>query len=131
MFDASDDQKCNRDPDIDLEIQPGEMVGIVGRSGSGKTTLVNIICRFYDVDEGRALIDGGDIRSIAKDELRSQIGVVLQEPFVPRQHLGERHLRPPERHAGGGHPGRASRRCDGGEGPIRDGGSAGPRSPSH
>jgi len=75
--------------DIDLEIQPGEMVGFVGRSGTGKTTIVNLICRFYDVDEGRAMIDGVDIRDIAKDELRSQIGVVLQEPFLFRGSIWE------------------------------------------
>jgi ATP-binding cassette, subfamily B, bacterial len=75
--------------DIDLEIQPGEMVGIVGRSGSGKTTIINLICRFYDVDEGLAKIDGVEIREIAKEELRSQIGVVLQEPFLFRGSIWE------------------------------------------
>jgi ATP-binding cassette subfamily B protein len=75
--------------DIDLEIAPGEMVGFVGRSGSGKTTIVNVICRFYDVDEGHAMIDEVDIRDIAKDELRSQIGVVLQEPFLFRGSIWE------------------------------------------
>ena len=70
--------------DIDLQIKPGEMVGVVGRSGSGKTTLVNLICRFYDVNEGRVLMDGMDIREFAKDNLRGQIGVVLQEPFLFR-----------------------------------------------
>ncbi len=70
--------------DLDLQIEPGEMVGVVGRSGSGKTTLVNLICRFYDVNEGRVLIDGVDVRELAKDELRGQVGVVLQEPFLFR-----------------------------------------------
>jgi len=70
--------------DIDLQITPGEMVGIVGRSGSGKTTIVNLICRFYDTDEGVVRIDGVNIRDIHKDELRSQIGVVLQDPFLFR-----------------------------------------------
>jgi ATP-binding cassette subfamily B protein len=70
--------------DFQLEIRPGELVGVVGRSGSGKTTLVNLICRFYDVDAGRVTIDGVDVRRIARQDLRSQIGVVLQEPFLFR-----------------------------------------------
>lgn len=70
--------------DVDFEIKPGETVGIVGRSGSGKTTLVNLLCRFYDVGEGRVLIDGVDIRQLATHQLRRQIGVVLQEPFLFR-----------------------------------------------
>lgn len=70
--------------DIDLEIRPGEMIGVVGRSGSGKSTLVNLICRFYDANEGRVLIDGVDVRDYSKDNLRRQIGVVLQEPFLFR-----------------------------------------------
>ena len=70
--------------DIDLQIAPGEMIGVVGRSGSGKSTLVNMICRFYDVNEGRVLIDGTDVRDYSKENMRSQIGVVLQEPFLFR-----------------------------------------------
>ena len=67
---------------INLDIQPGEMIGLVGHSGSGKSTLVNLICRFYDVSEGTVKIDGIDVRSIAIDELRKQFGMVLQEPFL-------------------------------------------------
>ena len=67
---------------INLDIQPGEMIGLVGHSGSGKSTLVNLICRFYDVSEGTIKIDGIDVRSIAIDELRKQFGMVLQEPFL-------------------------------------------------
>lgn len=70
--------------DVSVEIAPGEMIGVVGRSGSGKSTLVNMICRFYDVNEGRVLIDGCDVRDYCKENLRSQIGVVLQEPFLFR-----------------------------------------------
>ncbi|HXE52392.1 MAG TPA: DUF1854 domain-containing protein [Tepidisphaeraceae bacterium] len=70
--------------DIDLDIKPGEMIGVVGRSGSGKSTIVNLICRFYDVNEGGVLIDGIDVRDYSKENLRSQIGVVLQEPFLFR-----------------------------------------------
>jgi ATP-binding cassette subfamily B protein len=58
------------------------MVGLVGHSGSGKSTLVNLICRFYDVSEGSIRLDGTDIRSIAVSEYRSNIGLVLQEPFL-------------------------------------------------
>ncbi len=75
--------------DLDLEIAPGEVVGVVGRSGSGKTTLVNLICRFYDPQEGRVLIDGTDVRRIATQDLRGQVGVVLQDPFLFRATIWE------------------------------------------
>ena len=68
--------------DVNLTIQAGEMIGLVGPSGSGKSTLVNLVCRFYDVSEGSILVDGTDIRSFAIDEYRQHIGVVLQEPFL-------------------------------------------------
>lgn len=67
---------------INLNITPGEMIGLVGHSGSGKSTLVNLICRFYDVSEGAILVDGVDIRSIAIPEFRKYFGLVLQEPFL-------------------------------------------------
>ena len=67
---------------INLNIAPGEMIGLVGHSGSGKSTLVNLICRFYDVSEGAILVDGVDIRSIAIPEFRKYFGLVLQEPFL-------------------------------------------------
>ncbi|MCI2807873.1 cyanophycin metabolism-associated ABC transporter [Eoetvoesiella caeni] len=67
---------------IDLDIAPGEMIGLVGHSGSGKSTLVNLICRFYDVTEGSIRIDGVDIRNLPVSEYRSNIGLVLQEPFL-------------------------------------------------
>jgi len=68
--------------DINLTIQPGEMIGLVGHSGSGKSTLVNLICRFYDVTEGSIRLDGVDIRSFPVAEYRRHIGLVLQEPFL-------------------------------------------------
>lgn len=68
--------------DVDLQIKSGEFIGLVGRSGAGKTTLINLIMRMYDVQEGRILIDGVDIRDISQEELRSHIGVVLQENFL-------------------------------------------------
>lgn len=68
--------------EINFEIKQGEMIGLVGHSGSGKSTLINLVSRFYDVNEGSILIDGVDIRTIKQEELRSQIGVVLQETFL-------------------------------------------------
>ncbi|MBF6629810.1 MAG: ABC transporter ATP-binding protein [Comamonas sp.] len=67
---------------LNLDIQPGEMIGLVGHSGSGKSTLVNLINRFYDVTEGSIQLDGIDIRRLAVADYRSQIGLVLQEPFL-------------------------------------------------
>jgi ATP-binding cassette subfamily B protein len=68
--------------DVNLNIAPGEMIGLVGHSGSGKSTLVNLICRFYDVTEGSIRIDGVDIRSLPVSDYRRNIGLVLQEPFL-------------------------------------------------
>lgn len=67
---------------LSLDIRPGEMIGLVGHSGSGKSTLVNLICRFYDVSEGAIFIDGVDIRNVSLTDFRSNIGLVLQEPFL-------------------------------------------------
>jgi ATP-binding cassette subfamily B protein len=67
---------------INLDIAPGEMIGLVGHSGSGKSTLVNLICRFYDVSQGAILLDGVDIRTLSIPDYRRHIGLVLQEPFL-------------------------------------------------
>jgi ATP-binding cassette subfamily B protein len=67
---------------LDLDIRPGEMIGLVGHSGSGKSTLVNLICRFYDVSEGAVLVDGVDLRRLRVADYRRHIGLVLQEPFL-------------------------------------------------
>jgi ATP-binding cassette subfamily B protein len=67
---------------VDLTIEPGEMVGLVGPSGSGKSTLVNLVCRFYDVTQGSVLVDGVDIRQFPVSEYRQNIGMVLQDPFL-------------------------------------------------
>lgn len=67
---------------IELEVEPGEMVALVGPSGAGKTTLVSLIPRMYDATEGRVLVDGVDVRSVTLESLRGQIAVVPQEPFL-------------------------------------------------
>lgn len=68
--------------DINLKANPGEMVAFVGHSGAGKTTLVNLIPRFYDVDEGEILIDGVNLKDVKLDSLRKQIGIVPQETVL-------------------------------------------------
>lgn len=68
--------------DINLHINAGEFVGLVGKSGVGKSTLINLILRMYDVQDGKISIDGVDIRDIPQKELRSHMGVVLQENFL-------------------------------------------------
>ncbi len=68
--------------DINMEIQPGEIIAIVGRTGSGKTSLVNLIPRFYDVTSGYIRIDGHDIRNVTLRSLRSQIALVSQQTIL-------------------------------------------------
>ncbi len=68
--------------DIDLRIAAGETVAFVGRTGAGKSTLAKLITRFYDPTEGSVLIDGHDLRDVTLDSLRTQLGVVPQEPFL-------------------------------------------------
>jgi len=67
---------------IDLEIRPGEMVALVGPTGVGKTTMANLIPRFYDPTEGRILVDGVDVRTVAISSLRRNVGMVLQDVFL-------------------------------------------------
>ena len=67
---------------VSLDIQPGERVAIVGPTGSGKTTLINLLMRFYDVDEGEILLDGVDIRKLDRSYVRSCYGMVLQETWL-------------------------------------------------
>ncbi len=64
---------------LNLHIQPGEKIGLVGRSGSGKSTIVNLLLRFHDIEQGRVLIDGQDIRQVTQDSLREHIGMVTQD----------------------------------------------------
>jgi ATP-binding cassette, subfamily B, bacterial len=67
---------------LTLSVKAGEMIGLVGHSGAGKSTTINLLCRLYDVDEGQISIDGVDVRKIAQNDLRSQIGLVMQDPFL-------------------------------------------------
>jgi ATP-binding cassette, subfamily B, multidrug efflux pump len=67
---------------INLDVQAGQSIALVGHTGSGKSTIMNLLCRFYDPVEGRVLIDGQDIRDVTIQSLRSQIGIVLQDTFI-------------------------------------------------
>jgi ATP-binding cassette subfamily B protein len=68
--------------DLDLDVQPGETVAIVGPTGAGKTTLVNLLMRFYEIDKGRISVDGIDIRELTRDDLRRTFGMVLQDAWL-------------------------------------------------
>jgi ATP-binding cassette subfamily B protein/subfamily B ATP-binding cassette protein MsbA len=79
-FDYREDVPVLRD--VDFEVQPGEKIALVGPSGSGKSTLIKLLMRFYDVDQGSITIDGVDIRRFKLSDLRDQIAMVQQEPFL-------------------------------------------------
>ena len=64
---------------LNLHIQPGEKIGLVGRSGAGKSTIVNLLLRFYDIEGGQLLVDGQDVSRVTQDSLRAQIGMVTQD----------------------------------------------------
>lgn len=68
--------------DLSVEVEPGQMVAIVGPTGAGKTTLVNLLMRFYEIDGGAILLDGRDIRSIRRHDLRAHMGMVLQDTWL-------------------------------------------------
>ena len=74
---------------ISLEVEPGSMIGLVGKSGAGKSTIVNLLCRFFETDSGEILIDGLPIREFRLADLRRQIGFVMQDPFLFRDSLLE------------------------------------------
>jgi ATP-binding cassette subfamily B protein len=68
--------------DVSLRAAPGELIALVGPTGAGKTTLVNLLSRFYDIQDGTIRIDGKDLRTVTKASLRRQLGVVLQQTFL-------------------------------------------------
>lgn len=68
--------------DVSFRIQPGETIALVGPTGAGKTTIVNLISRFYDIQEGQVLIDGHDIRTVTIESLRRQMGIMTQDNFL-------------------------------------------------
>jgi ATP-binding cassette subfamily B protein len=68
--------------DVSLTVEPGQMVAIVGHTGAGKTTLVNLIMRFYDLDGGQITLDGVDISRVKRSDLRSRVGMVLQDTWL-------------------------------------------------
>jgi ABC-type multidrug transport system fused ATPase/permease subunit len=68
--------------DIDLELEPGKVVALIGHTGSGKTTLASLVPRFYDVQTGSVAVDGQDVRKITLASLRREIGVIAQDPFL-------------------------------------------------
>ncbi|MFC3678963.1 ABC transporter ATP-binding protein [Bacterioplanoides pacificum] len=74
---------------LDLTIKAGEKVGLVGRSGAGKSTLVNLLLRFYDINQGDILIDGQNIRDVTQDSLRAQIGMVTQDTSLLHRSVRE------------------------------------------
>lgn len=68
--------------DVSFEAQPGESIAIVGPTGAGKTTIVNLISRFYNIEQGRVLIDGNSVMDVTLHSLRSQMGIMLQDSFI-------------------------------------------------
>ena len=94
-----------------LTVKPGEKIGLVGRSGAGKSTAVNLLLRFFDLEEGRILIDGQDIASVTQESLRAQISVVTQDTSLLHRSIREniRYGRP-ERHRRRGRGARPSSR---------------------
>ena len=90
-FHYSDDDQGAKEPrldptpvlqEINLHILPGETLALVGQTGAGKSTLVKLISRFHDPTQGRILVDGYDLRQVTQNSLRSQMGIVLQDPFL-------------------------------------------------
>jgi ATP-binding cassette subfamily B protein len=68
--------------DVELDLRAGAVVALIGHTGAGKTTLASLIPRFYDVQDGRVTIDGVDVRNVTLSSLRSEIGVIAQDPFL-------------------------------------------------
>lgn len=79
-FSYTDNKKVLKD--INIKVNPGEMVALVGETGAGKTTIINLLTRFYDVESGKILIDGIDVRDMTRDSLREALGIVLQDTIL-------------------------------------------------
>jgi ATP-binding cassette subfamily B multidrug efflux pump len=82
-------EQCGVLNNLDLHIRPGEKIGLVGRSGAGKSTMVNLLMRFYDVEDGSICIDGQNIRDVTQDSLRSNIGMVTQDTSLLHRSIRE------------------------------------------
>jgi ABC-type multidrug transport system fused ATPase/permease subunit len=80
--DGSDPEESNVLHEISFEIEPGQAVALVGPSGAGKTSIANLLCRFYDPDRGRVLVDGQNLKDVQIQSLRQQVAVVLQDTFL-------------------------------------------------
>ncbi|TGV30674.1 ATP-binding cassette domain-containing protein, partial [Mesorhizobium sp. M8A.F.Ca.ET.142.01.1.1] len=74
---------------LSLKIAPGERVGLIGRSGAGKSTLVNLVLRLFDVQDGKVLIDGQDIRNVSQESVRAAIGFVNQDTSLLHRSVRE------------------------------------------
>lgn len=68
--------------DVSFKVEPGQFIGLVGKTGSGKTTLMSLLERFYDLEEGKILVDGVDYREYSKQDIRNNVGIILQDPAV-------------------------------------------------
>lgn len=79
-FSYSEDKKLIED--FNLSVKPGQRIAIVGPTGCGKTTLINLLMRFYDVDAGRIMVDGNEIRDLTRGSLRKNYGMVLQDTWI-------------------------------------------------
>ena len=81
---------------VNLKVEPGQMIALVGPTGAGKTTIVSLLSRFYDIDAGKIMIDGTDIRDVTLDSLRTSVGVMMQDTFLFRGEIIEniRFLKP-------------------------------------
>ncbi|MGH1492443.1 MAG: ABC transporter ATP-binding protein [Acidimicrobiales bacterium] len=86
---ASEEHVPNVLKNINLTIKPGDLVAVVGPSGAGKTTLTSLIPRLYDVTDGELLVDGHDVRNLTQDSLREAIGVVVQDPHLFHESIGD------------------------------------------
>jgi ATP-binding cassette subfamily B protein len=80
--DPDDPERIYALRDVDLTVPPGQTVALVGETGAGKSTFAKLVARFYDVSDGRVLIDGHDVRDVTAASLRAQLGIVPQESFL-------------------------------------------------